>query len=60
MGNSRRKRLPGLDVDGNFFMPNVTFTDLNKDGTREVTVPYRLLCAGAIEPSTIKFVLREG
>lgn len=51
---------PSLDVDGNFFMPYVTFTDLNDDGIVEVTVPYRLTCAGAIEPSKIKIILREG
>lgn len=51
---------PGLDVEGDFFLAQITFTDLNKDGEAEVTVPYRLFCGGGIEPSTIKIILRDG
>lgn len=51
---------PGLDASAGFFVSDVTFTDIDKDGEIEVTVPYHMLCAGGIEPRTVKVILREG
>ncbi|GAB2844879.1 hypothetical protein GCM10027277_11070 [Pseudoduganella ginsengisoli] len=51
---------PYLDVSGDFIKNGITFTDLNSDGAIEVTVSYQLNCTGAIEPSKIKTILRDG
>jgi len=51
---------PGLDSDAGFFANEVTFTDIDKDGRVEVTVPYRMFCGGGIEPATLKVILRQG
>jgi hypothetical protein len=51
---------PGLDSDAGFFASEVTFTDIDKDGRLEVTVPYRMFCGGGIEPATLKVILRQG
>lgn len=51
---------PNLDSVAEFFPKAVKFTDLNGDGSVEVTVPYHMFCGGAIEPHTVKVILREG
>lgn len=51
---------PGLDGSAEFFAKELTFTDIDRDGRVEVTVPYRMFCGGGIEPATIKLVLRQG
>lgn len=51
---------PDLDIDAKFLPEFFTFTDLDKDGITETTVSYSLLCTGAVEPSTIKTIMREG
>jgi hypothetical protein len=50
---------PGLDSAASFFADATSITDIDLDGTAEVTVAYRLFCGGGIEPSTIKVILRQ-
>lgn len=50
---------PMLDSEAVFFTSQVTMTDLMRDGVTEVTVPYRLRCAGDVSPATIKVILRK-
>jgi hypothetical protein len=51
---------PSLDLSAQFYSKYVTFTDLNKDGRVEVTVPYRMFCGGAVDSYLVKVILREG
>lgn len=51
---------PGLDGSADFFAKEVTFTDIDRDGRLEVTVPYTMFCGGGIEPATVKVILRQG
>ena len=51
---------PGLDHAAGFFVDQVTVTDLDSNGTAEITVPYKLFCGGGIDPATLKIILRQG
>lgn len=51
---------PGLDSAASFYTDHVVFTDLDKNGIAEVTLPYRMVCGGGIEPATVKVILRQG
>lgn len=50
----------GLDSSASFHVDYVTFSDLDNNGIAEVTLPYRTFCGGAIEPATVKIILRQG
>jgi hypothetical protein len=51
---------PGLDHQAAFFPKHVTVTDLNEDGTAEVTVSYKMFCGGGVDSDIIKVILRQG
>lgn len=51
---------PGLDHTAQFFTEHVTVTDLNADGSAEVTVAYKLFCGGGIDSSILKIIMRDG
>ena len=49
---------PNLDSEANFFLENISVTDVNNDGFAEVSVPYGLFCGGGVDPRTIKVIMR--
>ena len=49
---------PSLDSEANFYLDQVSITDVNKDGHAEVSVPYNLFCGGGVDPRIIKIVMR--
>jgi hypothetical protein len=51
---------PGLDLKASFFPDATTVTDIDNDGKPEITVAYQTFCGGAVEPSTVKVILRQG
>ncbi|MQA36541.1 M949_RS01915 family surface polysaccharide biosynthesis protein [Rugamonas aquatica] len=51
---------PILDHNAEFFLSDISITDLNHDGRSEVTIPYKLFCSGGVDYSTVKVILREG
>lgn len=51
---------PGLDAAADFFTSALSVTDINSDGTAEVTIPYKLFCGGGVDSYTVKVILREG
>lgn len=51
---------PGLDAAADFFTSELSVTDINNDGTAEVTIPYKLFCGGGVDSYTVKVILREG
>lgn len=51
---------PGLDLDVDFYADVSDVTDLDKDGTAEVTVASHAFCGGGIDPHDIAIEMREG
>lgn len=49
---------PHLDAEANFFLENISITDVNNDGFAEVSAPYGLFCGGGVDPKTIKIIMR--
>lgn len=50
----------GVDYEADFLPALTAFTDLDGNGKIEAVVAYRMICAGGIEPKTIKVILRQG
>jgi len=50
----------GSGAKPTFFPNTAPATDLNKDGTAEVTVAYGLSCGTGLEPAELKVILRQG
>lgn len=51
---------PGLDAAADFFTAAVSISDINRDGKAEITIPYKLLCGGGVDPYTVKIIMRDG
>jgi len=51
---------PGLDLDVDFYADVSDVSDLDKDGTAEVTVASHAFCGGGIDPHDIAIEMREG
>lgn len=49
---------PGLDSEANFYLDQVSITDVNHDGHAEISVPYNLFCGGGVDSKTIKIIMR--
>lgn len=50
----------GVDIEADFFPAAFSVTDLDGDGTAEVTFAYHRFCGGGIDPRDVTVVLQEG
>jgi hypothetical protein len=50
----------GLDIEASFLTNLTSFTDLDSNQIIESTIAYQLLCAGDIQPKTVKAIMRQG
>ncbi|WP_228062548.1 hypothetical protein [Lysobacter sp. H23M47] len=50
----------GVDIEAGFYLDSVSVTDLDGDGTAELTFAYHRFCGGGIDPRDVTVVLREG
>ncbi len=49
-----------FDITCEFIKNAATITDLDKDGTAETTIQYRLACRSDVSPALMKLVMHEG
>lgn len=50
----------GVDIEAGFYPDSVSVTDLDRNGTAELTFAYHRFCGGGIDPRDVTVVLREG
>ncbi|QKX07043.1 hypothetical protein HN014_19705 [Aquimarina sp. TRL1] len=50
----------GVDMYVGFIKKATTITDVDQDGTVEVSIPYRLIVRGGIDPGVMKIIVYEG
>lgn len=50
----------GVDWYAGFIPKATTITDIDNNGTAEVTMPYVLACRGGMDPATMKIIMYEG
>ncbi len=50
----------GVDIEAGFYPDSVSVTDLDGDGTAELTFAYHRFCGGGVDPRGVTVVLREG
>lgn len=50
----------GVDWYTGFVPQATTITDLDNDGTTEVSIPYVLICRGGMDPGVMKIIMYEG
>ncbi len=48
------------DLTVNFIQKGIKVTDLDKNGVKEVWVPYVMACRGDVSPMTFKLIMYEG
>lgn len=50
----------GVDIEADFYPETFSVTDLDGDGTAELTFAYHRFCGGGIDPRDVTVVLQEG
>lgn len=50
----------GVDIEADFFPDTFSVTDLDDDGTAELTFAYHRFCGGGVDPRDVTVVLLEG
>ncbi|QOW21539.1 M949_RS01915 family surface polysaccharide biosynthesis protein [Novilysobacter avium] len=50
----------GVDIEAGFYPDSVSVTDLDGNGTAELTFAYHRFCGGGIDPRDVTVCLREG
>lgn len=50
----------GVDIEAHFYPETFSVTDLDRNGTAELTFAYYRFCGGGIDPRDVTVVLKEG